>query len=69
MTWRRLAFALVCSTIAQPLWAGEKSPRATGRTKCRAVADLGHFVGQGLSRACRRRAATKHRRSCARSRT
>ena len=26
MTWRRLAFALVCSTIAQPLWAGEKSP-------------------------------------------
>jgi membrane-associated phospholipid phosphatase len=26
MTWRRLAVAIVCSTIAQPLWAGEKSP-------------------------------------------
>ena len=26
MTWRRLAVALVCSAIAQPLWAREKSP-------------------------------------------
>src|SRR5687767_9876122 len=26
MTWRRLGVAIVCSAIAQPLWAGEKRP-------------------------------------------